>query len=133
MTASRRRFRFSLRTLFVVVTLLCVVPGGWVAYQLRWIKQRHVMLDRLDVSTGFYYTNVPVPAADPPAPRLLWLFGEQGVRHIVVNVPGPQAPAGANRDDASLRARALFPEAVVFDYIPETPDKYLENPLKYRP
>ncbi len=36
-TANRRWLRFSLRTLFVVVTVLCV----WLGYELNWI--RHAM------------------------------------------------------------------------------------------
>ena len=32
--------RFSLRTLFVLVTLASI-PMGWVAYQFYWIHQRH--------------------------------------------------------------------------------------------
>ncbi len=40
-----RRLRFSLRTLFVVVTVAaCIV--GWTAYQLNWIRQRHEELDK---------------------------------------------------------------------------------------
>ena len=32
--------RFSLRTLFVLVTIIAL-PLGWVDYQLKWIRQRH--------------------------------------------------------------------------------------------
>ena len=46
MTSRRRWFRFSLRTLFVVLTVLCFVLGGWVAYQLNWISQRHAAIAR---------------------------------------------------------------------------------------
>jgi hypothetical protein len=41
--APKRRWpRFSLRTLFVVVTVL----GCWLGYQLNWIRQRHDFLAR---------------------------------------------------------------------------------------
>ena len=38
MTAPKRRwFRFSLRMMFVVVTVF----GCWLGYELNWIRQRH--------------------------------------------------------------------------------------------
>jgi hypothetical protein len=41
MTAPRRRwFAFSLRALFVVVTVF----GCWLGYQLNWIRERHEAL-----------------------------------------------------------------------------------------
>lgn len=43
---SRRRFRFSLRTLFVVVSVLGIASGGWSAYHLHWIRQREQFLAR---------------------------------------------------------------------------------------
>ena len=39
----RRWFRFSLRTLFVLVAIVSV-PLGWVAYQYKWISDRHEAL-----------------------------------------------------------------------------------------
>ena len=47
MNAPRRRwFSFSLRTLFVVVTI-AAIAGGWVMYQVSWIRQRRTMLDEV--------------------------------------------------------------------------------------
>ena len=42
-TTTRRWFRFSLRTLFVVVTIVCVL-AGWLTYSLNWISQRHAFI-----------------------------------------------------------------------------------------
>jgi len=36
----RRWFRWSLRTMFVVVTVC-----GWIGYQLNWIRQRHEFIE----------------------------------------------------------------------------------------
>jgi hypothetical protein len=66
----RRRFRFSLRTMFVLVTALCV----WLGYQLNWIRQRRNVLgsgevlvfdevdreSRLPVCFG-YLENMDIP------------------------------------------------------------------------
>ena len=61
MTAPRRWFRFSLRTLFVVVTIACVF-AGWIAYQLDWIRERHD--GRIDTSLW----RLPDPSSTAPWP-----------------------------------------------------------------
>ena len=68
----RRWFRlaFSLRTLLVVVTLI----GCWLGYQLNWIRQRHALLKSNTVRLRHDYFLFDAP----PAPGLLWIFGEQG-------------------------------------------------------
>jgi hypothetical protein len=39
----RRWYQFSLRTMFVAVTLVAI-PLAWVGYSLSWIRQRHEAL-----------------------------------------------------------------------------------------
>jgi hypothetical protein len=39
MIPRRRWYQFSLRTMFVLVTVACVVLA-WVGYSLNWIRQR---------------------------------------------------------------------------------------------
>ena len=101
MSLTPPRFRFSLRTLFVVVTVVCV----WLGYQVNWIRQRHAFLAR----DGAYGTNIQEPAGpwgpasevtvDPPWG--LWLLGEKGFGIVVVL---PEVESNAKR---------LFPEADV--------------------
>jgi hypothetical protein len=61
----RRWYQFSLRTMFVGVTLVCAV-SSWVAYTLNWKKQRWEAL-----RSGVI---VPNPYADRSAPIALWPF-----------------------------------------------------------
>ncbi len=98
----RRWFRFSLRTLFVVVTVGCAILG-WVAYQLNWIQQRHAFLEREGIVT------YPPVSADRPPPWSLRLFGEK-----------QQFLIGAPPDDLD-RARELFPEAILNLVYPAKP------------
>jgi len=108
----RRWFRFSLRTLFVIVTVL----GGLLAYQLNWIRQRHEIIAFYETSvapkTGYAWPLDVVSYAAteefPPyrtAPWNLRLFGERGYaelglfRHV--------------SDSELLRIKGLFPEAEV--------------------
>ena len=74
MTAPNRRwFRFSLRTLFVVVTVF----GIWLGYELNWIRQRHEMLSKPYVVVGISGVD-GVPAELAIAPLSLRLFGKRG-------------------------------------------------------
>lgn len=93
----RRWFRFTLRTMFVVLTAFSL----WLGYEANWMRQRRAYLsiaEVYDLSETFGKT-----AADRPrAPGLLWLFGEQGVKYLVVM---RRSPADFSR------AAKLFPEA----------------------
>ena len=92
-----RRFRFGLRTLFVVVTVVAV--GCWVANSLYWIRQRHEMLEVVAAMT--------YPSEDDPtmtAPGCLWLFGEKGVAVVFV------FSADQNQME---QLSCLFPEAEI--------------------
>jgi hypothetical protein len=106
MTSIRTRAlrSFSLRTLFVIVTALCL----WLGYHVNWIRQRHAFLD--DQLTRHLQTQhlgknhdgtTFVSQSDPqlvnewwyeqlatgkPAPWPLRWFGEQGVGHLWVVV-----------------------------------------------
>jgi hypothetical protein len=88
-------FRFSLRTLFVLVTLIAV----WLGWSLNWIRQRHAFLrDRRAFVFGID------PDAVTPAPRFLWLFGEDGAEYVKLT---------SEDQSAYVRAKELFPEAIV--------------------
>lgn len=94
-TRHRRCFRFSLRTLFVLVTLVAV----WLGWSLNWIRQRHAFLrDR----RAFVFDTDPDAAT--PAPRFLWLFGEEGAEYVRLS----------SEDQLDYtRAKKLFPESIV--------------------
>ncbi len=101
MTAPRRRwfrFAFSLRTLFVVVTMF----GCWLGYSLNWIRERHAAFHdrRLDI------VRLSPPAFSPAAPQLLWLFGESGITGVYLM--DPELTTGDLE-----RLKSLFPEACV--------------------
>ncbi len=97
-----RGLRFSLRTLFVMVTLLSL----WLAYQMNWIHQRHEYWrqvwqefhEKTDeaglLSSDGMYTS---PC---PAPWSLRILGETGSRLI----------RRLDNDTNGERARQLFPE-----------------------
>jgi hypothetical protein len=134
MTVSRRRRSFSLRTLFVAVTVLAV-PLGWVGYQLNWIRQRHELLERQERFRKLWSEFMKseeddskfdaellessasklmlVVTADPcgklgaQAPLSLRLFGEIGREAIIF-------PRGTKKTDKEFqRIKRLFPEAAV--------------------
>ena len=95
--ANRRRwFRFSMRTLFVLVTIIGVV-AGWVAYQLSWIRQRRAFTYTHRTFAGY--------APRPNAPWPLRLFGEEGFLFVFAQ----KSTAHTEME----RARRLFPESKV--------------------
>jgi hypothetical protein len=90
------RLRFSLRTLFVVLTVFCI----WLGYSLNWIKQRREL-----ISYPYPANDTAGPGAiQPSAPGLLWILGERGVAVLLIN---------AEDKESESRARRLFPEALI--------------------
>ena len=96
----RFRPRFTLRTLFVLVTLAGIVCA-WVAYQLNWIRQRH----QFNETHSRILYDEPTTAA---APWQLRLFGEKS-----------RAKMGVWPGDVDL-ARRLFPETNIVEFDPPT-------------
>lgn len=96
----RRRFRFSLRTMFVVVTLF----GVWLGYELNWLRQRRWLLGLPGIVVTRNFGDGPVPVT---APGLLWIFGESGYWQIYITTDcsGP--------GERVQQAEQLFPESKV--------------------
>lgn len=100
-TVPKRRCTFSLRTLFVVMTVLGVL-GGWLGYELNWIRQRDGVV-RAQVS---WEPGLP---DSPPAPWSLRLLGENGVGTVFYDGRLPPREQTAE----ITRLRNLFPESHV--------------------
>jgi hypothetical protein len=99
--AKRRRIRFGLRTMFVMVTLSALV-AGWIVRSLDWIRQRREFGRNLEQGTRAEFVDYDRTVG---APGLLWLFGEGGIRWVFI-------PNASESDLAE--GRRLFPEAKVF-------------------
>jgi hypothetical protein len=101
MTKPRHRFQLSLRTLMLLVTLLCA-EFAWAGYQLHWLKQRHAAL----ASERFGEMAIAFePETD--APSFLWIFGEFGVPALWCENDTPE-----NLETL----RRLFPEAKIHEW-----------------
>jgi hypothetical protein len=90
---SRHWYRFSLRKLLVLVTVVCVYLG----WAMNWIRQRHEFLTRPNTipSYGQSVNRAPWP--------ILWL-GESPVRLLLVEDAS---------DEQFEEAERLFPEASI--------------------
>ncbi len=113
-TAPKRRwFAFSLRTMFVVVTLLC-----WLFYQLAWIQQRHSFASK-HAAIGSASGQLGGLASgyvqkQRVAPSLLWVFGEPAATTICPLIVIDHFDGSSLMDHEEIRlARRLFPEADV--------------------
>ncbi len=125
MTAPRRRFRFTLRTLLVVVTVF----GVWLGYQLQAVRERAHLMNWIEGHGGIVNRlKSPTPVTAWPRGRGLLIDSDIVLQVLVENrdrnIPtwrewlGDTAvswialPDGASQSDLE-RATALFPEAVV--------------------
>jgi hypothetical protein len=109
----RRWFRFSLRTMLVLVTVMAILLT-MSAYPNRWIRERrafrvvHSNCEMLPDDTEGY--NI----SDKSAPWPLFIYGEFGVAAWNGNL--------LSRDEVDEAVR-LFPEAdIIFRYMPATQD-----------
>ena len=115
----RRWFRYSLRTLFVVVTV-CAVLLSW---PLSWVHQRHAFLavqQEAHSAAGFdgYESTDAEGKADVvewrAAPIMLRLFGETGHTYVDVYVDGKDPRELTALDKQRIwEASRLFPEAAI--------------------
>jgi hypothetical protein len=105
----RRWFQFSLRTLLIIITLVCMGLGYWVHWSKDWIRQRHEWLANHPGQSGLNTgSSIGLTPPQPPAPLSLRLFGESGMPLVYV-MPG----------DEQLEATRLFPEAVSMVFVQE--------------
>lgn len=91
-------YQFSLRTMFILVTLAAPV-FGWVGYAMNWIRERHALLENNRGSLFVHRTMDPLPVA----PGGLWLLGEDAAQYIVCS------------KELTAQAKRLFPESQVLD------------------
>jgi hypothetical protein len=107
-------FQFSLRTMFVLVTLVCVLLS-WVGYSLNWIKQRREVLSRCLVAQEWLELGLDgrLHHASRSAPSFLWLFGELGYSRLTIKFGEGDFECDMEQSDIEFVARAarLFPEA----------------------
>ena len=103
----RRWFRFSLRTMFVVVTVFCV----WLGYQLNWIRQRREFLTTVSQR---YFIVRPKGYVERWAPRGLWLLAERGVSKMTIASSDEIKGQPHEEFSAALvKAKGLFPESTI--------------------
>jgi hypothetical protein len=113
--ATRRRWTFSVRAMLIAVAIIALAVG-WVANQLHWIRQRHVLM-----ANGLILPKDlgdPHPSQRPPAgpwdipPWPLGWFGERGVEApsiTLISVPVDEVDSIAEL----TRVQRLFPETTV--------------------
>ena len=98
----RRWFRFSLRTFFVLVTLL----GVWLGVQFKWIHDRREalrwLIDLPPVRANIFLTG-------QKAPWSIRILGANGVGRIEMHLESPHEDG----QFSVAKLKALFPEAEV--------------------
>lgn len=118
--ATKRRLRFSLRTLLVVTTLVAV-GIAWPLYRVNRRRAERVWIEQRGGSVDVFTRPVPIqiapflefqsyqrahgPEVEPEIPQWRRWFGDEAYNQI-------NLPEGTSQSDVE-RARALFPEARV--------------------
>ena len=106
----RFRFQYTLRTLFIVITLLAI-PCGYVGYQLRFVAQRKALIEEIRKRGGAVLSVAvyPHPATEDQAPTVPWirrLLGDEPYWEVAFAAP-------CSRSELA-HAEEVFPEARVY-------------------
>lgn len=121
---NRRWFRWSLRTMFLVVAMVCLALG----YEWRWIDQRRRALEAGQVEV-FLVDQLSTPSADL-APGMLGLFGELGYPVLFFKTSDQEHRLTHSENAELHRLQRLFPEAEFgFSWTPPAPPKYKLPPI----
>ncbi len=117
---SRRRwFRFSLRSMFVAATLLCL----WLGWELSVLRARQTVRRELKGNAAFHFVSVEamaaqmvVPVGSPPAsvPLVRRWLGDEAIDQIWYT----RHLQGFSEADLQ-RLEKAFPEAELFESLPE--------------
>jgi hypothetical protein len=70
-TPKRRWYQYSLKTLLVVLTLLCLGPGGYVAYEHAKARKQNAAVEVLEKLGGFVFVDTKVPCRSPMVRQVL--------------------------------------------------------------
>src|SRR5262245_17735800 len=111
--AKRRWLRFSVRTLLVAITILCV----WLGWQVSIVRYRRTAREKIEASGGNLLDglggNIVLRRDGHPLQSINWvrrMIGEEKVWVVWF-------PRTATNDD--LTTAAAFPEAAVYDSLPQ--------------
>src|SRR5690349_9365850 len=104
--------RFSLRSLFVVLTLFGCLPG-YVAYRLNWARQR---VQFIETNDRIFFERSRQASQTPDTPWSLIITGQHSYASVYVTVPTIGVlPDGRDTppDRSVARVKWLFPEAEI--------------------
>lgn len=119
MVARPRRtwFRFSLRSLFVLVTLV----GVWLGYQMSIVRERQALLASIVARGGIVTETDPSAARMPDIEDIPWYRRILGDRAVASIGMGAEIPSGVAYPATVGRVLRAFPEAEVWSAYSDTP------------
>ena len=109
----RRWFRFSLRTMFVVVTVF----GVWLGWNLQIVRERNAV-KAMVLSRGGSIVNLVIPLAPPGIAWVRRAIGDESYRNI--------SYCGLS-DDERRRMVLAFPETEFVEELEETDRLFSED------
>jgi hypothetical protein len=105
----RRRFRFSLRTLFLVFTIACL----WLGWNVHKVRQREALIEAIGLGRGRVSTfddlRFPIPARLRSKETLPFAWSMLGAKSVArIGIPNGKFSTGDLR-----RIKSLIPEAYI--------------------
>lgn len=105
-SSNRRWFQFSLRTLLVAMTVLCLGPGGYVAYEQGKVRQQQGAVAAIENLGGYIFYDEKAPARSGLTRIIL---GDDSFRNVNGVDFNPLKTENRQITDADLRHLKSFP------------------------
>src|SRR5262249_52439536 len=110
----RRRLRFSLRTLFVLVTVIAC----WLGWQVHVVQHRKAMLRQIEASGGYAFGNQDWGWGHPGKDHILRWGNEDAspsaIRSLLGDIHAENIGFDRPMTGADRQAIAAFPEASIY-------------------
>ena len=105
-TPKRRWFQFSLRSLLVVMTLLCLGPGGYVAYEQGKAREKRGAVQAIEKLGGYLFYDESIP---PRSALARLILGDETFGNVNGVDFNPLKTQNRQITDADLRHLRSFP------------------------
>lgn len=103
---SRRWFQFSLRTLLVLVTVLCLGPGGYIAYEQAKVRRQQEAVVAIERLGGYIFYEEKSPVRTGLSRMIL---GDDSCSRVIGVDFNPLKTENGQIADADLRLLQSFP------------------------
>ena len=106
-TPKRRWYQFSLKTLFVMMTVLCLGPGGYVAYEQTKAREQMAAFRTVNQYGGYFASDQKTPARSQWARLILGDDNAANLTSVLFVQSHPDGRTFTFQDDCLLHLAKL--------------------------